>query len=307
MSSKKVNYPGDSAEGRPFVSVIVPTYKDWESLSRCLQALEQQIYPKERYEVIVVNNEADCEPPETVMAGAGNVVFLTEPTPGSYAARNTGVKAARGVIYAFTDSDCLPDCRWLENGVHFLLTHPDVGYLGGRVELSFEGPCQTLAETCEKAFAFRQDEIRTGRKYAVTANLMARREVFVTAGAFDPQQFSGGDWEWGNRAASKGYKIAYCEEARVTHPARRSLRDLLSKHLRVSGGQYRTAGAGWYRFMVMVVGFFPPVVPIWKLRDRTDLSSVDKAKAILVLYAIRILRSVSFIMIGLKMMKPKRQ
>lgn len=41
----------------PFVFVIIPVYSDSERWKRCLQALEDQTYPKGFYEVIVVDNE----------------------------------------------------------------------------------------------------------------------------------------------------------------------------------------------------------------------------------------------------------
>jgi len=43
----------------PFVSVIIPVYNDSIRLRTCLQALEEQTYPKSAYEVIVVDNGSD--------------------------------------------------------------------------------------------------------------------------------------------------------------------------------------------------------------------------------------------------------
>ena len=43
----------------PFVSVIIPVYNDPIRLETCLQALEEQTYPKSSYEVIVVDNGSD--------------------------------------------------------------------------------------------------------------------------------------------------------------------------------------------------------------------------------------------------------
>ena len=42
-----------------FVSVIIPVYNDTERLKRCLGALENQTYPKNLYEVVVVDNGSD--------------------------------------------------------------------------------------------------------------------------------------------------------------------------------------------------------------------------------------------------------
>lgn len=45
----------------PFVTVIIPVFKDAQRLKRCLAALDQQTNPRDRYEVIVVENSSDLE------------------------------------------------------------------------------------------------------------------------------------------------------------------------------------------------------------------------------------------------------
>src|SRR5690554_6136694 len=91
----------------PFVSVIIPTYHDWERLRLCLDSLNRQTYPKERYEIIVVNNDPEDVVPANFVV-PNNFTILEESKPGSYAARNRAIQAAKGEIYAFTDSDCQP-------------------------------------------------------------------------------------------------------------------------------------------------------------------------------------------------------
>lgn len=291
-------------EERPFISVIVPTYNDWYRLGLCLDALSGQSYPKARYEVIVVDNESTEEPPFRVEEKRCRI--LRESTPGSYAARNTGARQAVGNILAFTDSDCIPDIHWLNAGVEFFTANPQYDYAGGAIDLYFRGENLSATELYEKAFAFRQEKIEEGRKYAVTANFIVRREVFDQVGPFNGSLVSGGDWEWGHRAAAKGYRIGYCGTARVAHPARHSLKELLRKHVRVSGGQYYAAGTTRYRLLIILVGLLPPVVPAWRLRGRRDLALVEKTKAFMVLYAMRIVRSIGFILIGFSIMKPRR-
>ena len=44
----------------PFVSVIIPVQNDLERLQTCLQALERQSYPQDRYEILVVDNASDA-------------------------------------------------------------------------------------------------------------------------------------------------------------------------------------------------------------------------------------------------------
>lgn len=47
----------------PFVSIIIPTYRDWERLALCISALDKQTYSKDLFEVIIVNNDAQDQAP----------------------------------------------------------------------------------------------------------------------------------------------------------------------------------------------------------------------------------------------------
>ncbi len=78
-----------------FVSVIIPVYNELIRLKTCLQALEDQTYPKHAYEVIVVDNGSD-EDIKTIVAGFNQVKQSYEAQPGSYAARNKRLSLAQG-------------------------------------------------------------------------------------------------------------------------------------------------------------------------------------------------------------------
>ena len=84
----------------PRVSVIVPTYRDWDRLALLIASLAAQDWPVDKLEIIVVNNDPDEAPPETLQVPA-NARILTEAGKGSYAARNAGLAQARGEIAAY--------------------------------------------------------------------------------------------------------------------------------------------------------------------------------------------------------------
>lgn len=213
----------------PRLSVIIPVYRDWPALERCLAALDEQDFPKTDFEVLVVSNEET--PPPTHLARQG-VQLLHQPAGHSYAARNVGLEAARGAVLAFTDSDCRPDPGWLAAG-WAALQQPGVALAGGAVRIAVEQ--RNLATDFDQAFAFRQRE-NASNGTSVTANLFVRRTVFETVGPFNAGMQSGGDFEFCRRAGSAGFKLAYAEQAMVWHPARDSLAALFRKNRRVAGG-----------------------------------------------------------------------
>lgn len=218
-----------------FVSIIIPTYREWYLLPTCLEALKNQTYSQDQIEIIIVNNDPETVPPSDVDWGE-NVRILTQPKPGSYAARNLGLEHAKGEYIAFTDSDCIPVPEWLAEGIGLL----DQGFdlVGGKMEFFKPKGGDHQAFLFESRFSFRQDRNVLQNKQSITANLFVKRKVFDQVGLFDQSLMSGGDYEWTKRATDAGNTIAYAEKAIVKHPSRKSFQALIKKKRRTSGGMY---------------------------------------------------------------------
>src|SRR5688500_685585 len=100
-------------ESRPRISVIVPFYNVERYIKECLDGIRAQSYPRDRFEIILVDNNSTDRSSE-IAARYRDVTLLRQPEPGSYAARNMGIREARGEIVVTLDPDCLPDRDWLE-------------------------------------------------------------------------------------------------------------------------------------------------------------------------------------------------
>jgi GT2 family glycosyltransferase len=275
---------------RPEVSVIVPTYRDGAALAACLAALDHQTYPRERYEVLVVDN---APTPPRDAPGAAGVRWLHEPTPGSYAARNRALDEARGALLAFTDADCVPAPDWVAAAVAAFANEPATARLAGHVELTVRGRVGAAA-LHERAFGFRQDRLAR-RGTAVTANMWARREVFDAVGPFDPALRSGGDVAWGWAAQAAGFPIRYAPEVRVTHPSRERVRDLTEKARRVYGGEFARRHAGPApRAVLLLRGLALLKPPVRRLRDALGDGRLRGLEPLAVAYVEMRLRGAQF-------------
>lgn len=99
----------------PDLSVVTPTLNRPSQLAALLEALCGQRFPRERFEVIIVNDggmspAARIEPFRPGL----KITLLHQPTrTGCAAARQRGVAAARGRYFVFTDDDCVPCPQWL--------------------------------------------------------------------------------------------------------------------------------------------------------------------------------------------------
>src|SRR5438552_18931735 len=102
---------------KPRFSIIVPTYKRPAQLAACLQAIARLDYPRDGFEVIVVNDGSQA-PPQALIASFKDrldMTLLKQAHAGPGAARNTVAAKARGKSIAFTDDDCLPGPDWLRS------------------------------------------------------------------------------------------------------------------------------------------------------------------------------------------------
>lgn len=234
-----MSVPEAMSASLPFVSVIIPAWNCRDQVAGCLQALAAQTYPRDRFEVLLIDNGSTDGTAE--VARAFGVTALSEPTPGSYHARNRGLAEARGELIAFTDADCEPAPDWLANAVSAAQAHPHAGVLAGKIELRPSGPA--IYCTFERLFAFRQDH-DAKRGLCATANWMSRREHLQRLGGFEASRKSGADGELARKFHEAGLPVVYVDDMVVRHPARGALRDLAQRRRRLTGGRWeRTHGA----------------------------------------------------------------
>jgi len=97
------------------VSVIIPYCQMFaEKLARTMAALERQTYPRDLFEVLIVD-DGSPEPLAQPRSTPLNVTVVRQEDRGFGAARarNTGVRAATHDVLMFLDADMLPEKDWL--------------------------------------------------------------------------------------------------------------------------------------------------------------------------------------------------
>ena len=268
-----------------YVSIIIPTYKDWARLRLCLAALANQTYPVHLFEVLVVNNDPDEDRPPADFWLPENARVLSEKKPGSYAARNAALQAAKGEIIGFTDSDCIPDKDWIKNAVAYLRENKSCSRIAGHIAIFSKLSRATFSEKYEKVYGFQQKLYVEKYKYGATGNMFTYKNIFDTVGLFDEKLFSSGDFAWGKKAHLAGYAVHYVENVVVKHPAR-SLQELVRKARRQGGGagiRAMQTPVKFLDFIHLLNGFRPRIAEIKYLYNKnTGLNAIDKIKIFLV-------------------------
>lgn len=270
----------------PFVRVIIPVYEDWERLAICLEALDKQTYPASNFEVVVVDNGSSTIPP----SGSYHFSLQTKvcQKPGSYSARNMGLRGGHADVYAFTDADCIPEPDWIKNGVNALQA-PDNAHdlAAGKIHLFAKDPHRpTAAELVELAIEFNQERSVSRKGKAVTANLFVKQHVIKALEGFDERVRSGGDIDFTKRARRAGYSITYVDNAVIRHPARLRIKELYDKTRRKAGGAI-DASTGWRKVLPLLSVFKPPIRKLIRILQSERLSITERMRAVCVLILIR--------------------
>ena len=234
------NYTDCLITNLPLVSIIVPVWNDAHGLAACLSGIRAQSYPAAHIQLIVVDNGSSDGSVE-IAKSFEEALTLSEPVPGSYAARNAGLRQARGDYVAFIDSDCVPHETWIEEGIAAALREPNLGIVGGRVEIDVDDCSRpSAAALYERMFSFNQ-ELNTMQGTCIAANWLSSRSILECFGGFDASVKSGGDSKLSRRISQAGHTVLYCDTMVVYHPARGTLRALTAKRRRVVGGKWATA------------------------------------------------------------------
>jgi cellulose synthase/poly-beta-1,6-N-acetylglucosamine synthase-like glycosyltransferase len=214
----------------PFVSVVVPVYNAKNTLNRCVESLLEQTYPKDKYEVVMVDNGSKDNSKEILQQYP--VIIEESLAQSSYAARNKGIAAAKGEILAFTDADCIADKYWIEKGVNGF-NKQNVGAVAGEVK-GFK-PANYIEEYLVDKQELSQE--KTSKiyflPYAKTANVFYRKDVFKKIGGFPKEWISAGDADlaWRMQLETK-YKLEFITEAFVYHRHRSTLASMFKQTIK---------------------------------------------------------------------------
>ncbi|MBD2664245.1 hypothetical protein B6N60_01214 [Richelia sinica FACHB-800] len=218
----------------PKVSVVIPIYNGEADLPDLINCLLSQTYPKEQVEYLLVDNHSCDRTLAILKATAENSAINLQPLSenqiqSSYAARNTGIRAANSEIIAFTDADCRPQPQWLHSLIQPFV-NPEVVIVAGEI-LALPGD-SLLEQFAEQQETLSQKHTLNHKfcPYGQTANLAIHRHVFNTSGLFRPHLTTGGDADicWRILKADLG-RLEFAPDAIVQHRHRQTLQELSSQ------------------------------------------------------------------------------
>ncbi|HEX4706802.1 MAG TPA: glycosyltransferase [Candidatus Udaeobacter sp.] len=210
----------------PFVSVIVCSYNGAHTLAACLESLGKLNYPA--YEVILVD-DGSTDDTAHVAAQFPSVRYIHQANHGLSHARNTGAAAAKGDVFAYTDSDCMVDADWLYYLIGALVSGDYAGVGGPNIT----PPAQNWIQACVAAAPGGPSHVLltdTIAEHIPGCNMAFYRWAFDGVGGFDPEyRKAGDDVDFCWRIQQAGWVIGFGPTAIVWHYRRFTLRAFLKQ------------------------------------------------------------------------------
>lgn len=181
----------------PEISVIIPVYNGASFLPEAIKSIRAQGHPS--LEILVVDDGSESDIASLVLDGEEDIRLLRQDHGGVSAARNRGIREARGSLTGFLDADDLWPAGRLAALLQPFLADPATAVSVGRLQISEkngDGPWKTRG------------------KPLLSASLGAalfRREVFCVTGLLDEGLSRGEDVDFFLRIVQGGHSIALVE------------------------------------------------------------------------------------------------
>src|SRR6266853_3914479 len=208
----------------PAISVIIPTFNRAVMLANTLESFAAQTIPKNRYEVIVVDDGSKDSTPEVCREFVSRIElkYLHIDNSGTSAAKNTGILASRGKILLFFDDDDIADRRLLEQHLKAHKRHPEeniavLGYTTWAPTLSVTPLMHYVTDIGRFLFAY--GDLKDGQmldfSYLWAGRCSCKRSFLAKHGVFNRQFRAPGieDIEIGYRLSRFGLRVVFHRSA----------------------------------------------------------------------------------------------
>jgi len=197
----------------PLISIVIPTWRSPYTLSKVLEAIAHIDYPEKRVEVIIVNDEANCDTENVVKEfkrryGGKFLRVVYEKSSvreGVSRARNRGIMLSKGDYVLLQDDDVLPDPGIVKRLLEHFRVYPNLGAVTA-LYLHKPPSLPELLSALPYIGSIRETHSRLG-----TGTCIIPRYVIKEIGLFNEKlgypYTVYEDWEYGVRIRKAGFKL----------------------------------------------------------------------------------------------------
>jgi glycosyltransferase involved in cell wall biosynthesis len=204
------------------ITVVIPSYNSARCIGRAIDSVLAQSFFD--YEIIVVDDGSTDNTPQVIKRYGGKVRYIRQDNAGPAAARNAGIKAAKGDWIAFLDADD----EWLADKLRLqmeiLNKNPELKWCGSNLALELDGSKRPAVNPAviRKTLAGRdyfenyfRDSIKGHSPTAIitsTITLVIHKTVFEQVGLFDTSLVRQEDYDMWVRIACRFVRMGYIAE-----------------------------------------------------------------------------------------------
>ncbi len=226
---------------QPFFSIIIPTCDRPEKLADCLGSVSRVDYPRDRFEVIVIDDgsKISLQPVVACYFDQLRVTLLKQVNAGPAAARNAGAKRANGEFLAFIDDDCTPFPDWLQKLANRLTQIPDHAVGGRTLNALPENFYSTASQNLIDAAYAYHNPVSGRASFFASNNLTVPVAHFRSIGGFDHTFKTSEDRDFCDRWRHHGFQMTYAPEILIYHSHPLNLYAFWRRHFNYGRGAYR--------------------------------------------------------------------
>lgn len=227
----------------PFVSVIIPCRNEERLISKCLESIINNDYPKNKLEVLIVDGISEDRTRiilENYTKKYSYIRFLDNPKKITPIALNIGIKEANGDIIVEIDAHATHAKDYISKCAEYLNKY-NVDNVGGTMVTlprnnTLLGKAIVAAISCPFGVG---KSFRVGLKNLQLVETVFggcyRKEIFKKIGLFNENLKRGHDWEFNTRLKKAGGKILFVPEIVSYYYARSTLGWSFLKYYFVEG------------------------------------------------------------------------
>jgi len=182
------------------ITVVVAAYNEEKDLSKCLTAITTQDFPKDDYEILVVDNNSQTKLRKLAKSFGARVV--TETKQGNTPAVKKGMDCAEGEIIANTDADTVVFPDWLST-IKKIFEDPKVVAATGSAYVKTGNKLVDFLYRklydCFIGFNFL-----IGKPHMTGFNMIARKKTYDEIGGLDATFTMSPDVDLGLRLGKRG-------------------------------------------------------------------------------------------------------
>lgn len=222
----------------PKISIIFPTFNNWGVTHKYLKSLKNIEYPKDRIEVIVVNNNSQDRTAENILKKFPRVKLLPQRSNlGFSKAINIAAKSAKNEYLFITNNDVSYKVGFFKELVGFRLKDDTIGVCGGKIitktELkTFDDGAANISWFNSRLLRLKNYNKTQVVDYISGAGMLVKKNLFNKVGGFDnnfPFYFE--DLDFCLRIKKLRSKVVYYPKAVMYHNQSSTARNMPQKWL----------------------------------------------------------------------------